>query len=107
MPTTVLASTVIAPTQFLESEGQTYSHRRFGTGSAPPLLCLQHFTGEPQAQARVRVAMSHGFQTRDGGADGLAQGRGLFICSERIPLHAFGPGLSGFASQLRYLSAAA
>ena len=45
MPTTVSVSTVTAPTQSLEAEGQRYAYRRFGTGSRPPLLCLQHFTG--------------------------------------------------------------
>ena len=45
MPTNVLASTVNAPTQFLEAEGQRYAYRRFGTGVRSPLLCLQHFTG--------------------------------------------------------------
>src|SRR5581483_4118658 len=38
-------SNVTAPTQFLEVRGQRYTYRRFGGGSAPPLLCLQHFTG--------------------------------------------------------------
>jgi pimeloyl-ACP methyl ester carboxylesterase len=45
MPATVSASNVTAPTQFLEARGQRYAHRRFGEGSALPLLCLQHFTG--------------------------------------------------------------
>jgi pimeloyl-ACP methyl ester carboxylesterase len=45
MPSTVSASNVTAPTQFLEVRGQTYAYRRFGDGSALPLLCLQHFTG--------------------------------------------------------------
>jgi pimeloyl-ACP methyl ester carboxylesterase len=41
----VSASNVTARTQFLEASGQTYAYRRFGEGSAPPLLFLQHFTG--------------------------------------------------------------
>lgn len=45
MPATVSASNVTAPTQFLEANGLGYAYRRFGAGSAPPLLCLQHFTG--------------------------------------------------------------
>ena len=45
MPATVSASNVTAPTQFLEVNGLRYAYRRFGAGSAPPLLCLQHFTG--------------------------------------------------------------
>lgn len=45
MPATVSASNVIAPTQFLEAQGLRYAYRRFGAGSALPLLCLQHFTG--------------------------------------------------------------
>ncbi len=39
------ASNVTAPTRFLEVSGQRYAYRRFGQGSALPLLCLQHFTG--------------------------------------------------------------
>jgi pimeloyl-ACP methyl ester carboxylesterase len=35
-----------APTQFLEVKGgERYAYRRFGSGSALPLLLLQHFTG--------------------------------------------------------------
>jgi pimeloyl-ACP methyl ester carboxylesterase len=45
MPAEPLASNVTAPTRFLEANGQRYAYRRFGEGSAPPLLCLQHFTG--------------------------------------------------------------
>jgi pimeloyl-ACP methyl ester carboxylesterase len=45
MSATVSASNVTAPTEFLEAGGQTYAYRRFGEGSALPLLCLQHFTG--------------------------------------------------------------
>jgi len=45
MPSTLSASNVTAPTQFLEAGGQTYAYRRFGGGPALPLLCLQHFTG--------------------------------------------------------------
>jgi hypothetical protein len=37
------ASTV--PTQFIKTRLETYAYRRFGSGAAPPLLCLQHFTG--------------------------------------------------------------
>lgn len=39
------ASNVIAPTQFLQVKSYSYAYRRFGEGSRPPLLCLQHFTG--------------------------------------------------------------
>jgi pimeloyl-ACP methyl ester carboxylesterase len=39
------ASNITAPTQFVASRLATYAYRRFGLGSAPPLLCLQHFTG--------------------------------------------------------------
>src|SRR3954447_3950418 len=39
------ASNTTAPTQFIESKLETYAYRRFGTGSAPPLVFLQHFTG--------------------------------------------------------------
>jgi pimeloyl-ACP methyl ester carboxylesterase len=39
------ASNITAPTQFLQLDDQRYAYRRFGGGSAPPLLFLQHFTG--------------------------------------------------------------
>src|SRR5271156_2573114 len=38
-------TTVTAPTQFLQAGKEKYAYRRFGSGSKPPLLCLQHFTG--------------------------------------------------------------
>jgi pimeloyl-ACP methyl ester carboxylesterase len=38
-------SNVTAPTQFAQAGEQRYAYRRFGDGSALPLLCLQHFTG--------------------------------------------------------------
>lgn len=38
-------SNVIAPTRFLRVGEQQYAYRRFGAGSRPPLLFLQHFTG--------------------------------------------------------------
>jgi pimeloyl-ACP methyl ester carboxylesterase len=34
-----------APTQFIKTRLETYAYRRFGAGAAPPLVCLQHFTG--------------------------------------------------------------
>jgi pimeloyl-ACP methyl ester carboxylesterase len=45
--TTTTHSTITAPTRFLETANETYAYRRFGgqATSAPPLLCLQHFTG--------------------------------------------------------------
>ena len=39
------ASTITAPTKFIETRLETYAYRRFGGGAAPPLVCLQHFTG--------------------------------------------------------------
>jgi pimeloyl-ACP methyl ester carboxylesterase len=39
------ASNVTAPTQFLQIGEQRYAYRRFGSGSAHPILLLQHFTG--------------------------------------------------------------
>jgi pimeloyl-ACP methyl ester carboxylesterase len=39
------ASTITAPTQFIETRLETYAYRRFGGGAAPPLVFLQHFTG--------------------------------------------------------------
>jgi pimeloyl-ACP methyl ester carboxylesterase len=52
-------------TQFVETGLETYPCRRFGRGAAPPLVCLQHFTGtldnwdpavtDPLAEAREVV----------------------------------------------------
>src|SRR5258705_2435842 len=44
-PSQAEASNITAPTQFVPSSRERYAYRRFGRGSAPPLLCLQHFTG--------------------------------------------------------------
>ena len=38
-------STVDAPTMMIGAGAVRYAYRRFGDGSGPPLLCLQHFTG--------------------------------------------------------------
>jgi len=43
--TSKTASNGAAPTQFLQTGEQGYAYRRFGEGSAWPLLFLQHFTG--------------------------------------------------------------
>jgi pimeloyl-ACP methyl ester carboxylesterase len=45
MSFTTTASNITAPTQLLRAGNETYAYRRFGHGSARPLLCLQHFTG--------------------------------------------------------------
>lgn len=45
MPTTITASNITAPTQFLAVENEKYAYRRFGSGPAVPLLLPQHFTG--------------------------------------------------------------
>ena len=45
MSTNMTASNITVPTQFLQADGEKYAYRRFGSGSKPPLLCLQHFTG--------------------------------------------------------------
>jgi pimeloyl-ACP methyl ester carboxylesterase len=39
------ASNIAAPTRFIETRLERYAYRRFGGGSAPPLVFLQHFTG--------------------------------------------------------------
>lgn len=43
--TRVAPTSVTARTQFIEAGGTRYAYRRLGAGSRPPLLCLQHFTG--------------------------------------------------------------
>jgi len=45
MSPTNKASNSSAPTQFVQTKDQKYAYRRFGAGTARPLLCLQHFTG--------------------------------------------------------------
>ena len=45
MSSTDKASNTSAPTQFIQTRDQKYAYRRFGGGTARPLLCLQHFTG--------------------------------------------------------------
>ena len=45
MQKTNAVSNASAPTEFLTAGNQKYAYRRFGSGSQPPLLCLQHFTG--------------------------------------------------------------
>jgi len=42
---TASGSATTAPTLFLETNNERYAYRRFGRGTALPLLCLQHFTG--------------------------------------------------------------
>jgi pimeloyl-ACP methyl ester carboxylesterase len=42
---TALLGNTTARTLFLQANGETYAFRRFGGGSAHPLLCLQHFMG--------------------------------------------------------------
>ena len=39
------SSTTSAATRFVQLGSERYAYRRFGSGSKPPLLCLQHFTG--------------------------------------------------------------
>ena len=45
MSTVDAASNTTARTQFLTVKNEKYAYRRFGSGPAVPLLCLQHFTG--------------------------------------------------------------
>jgi pimeloyl-ACP methyl ester carboxylesterase len=46
MPTnTTDMGAISAPTQFVETTLERYAYRRFGQGTAPPLVFLQHFTG--------------------------------------------------------------
>ena len=59
---TARASNITAPTQFIAVKGERYAYRRFGAGSALPLLCLQHFTGtldKPQHFSRPTRSPRH------------------------------------------------
>ncbi|HEY6222877.1 MAG TPA: alpha/beta hydrolase [Gemmatimonadales bacterium] len=72
------ASNITAPTQFVASRLERYAYRRFGRGSAPPLLCLQHFTGtldfwdpavtDPLAQGREVILFENAGLGRSSGA---------------------------------------
>jgi pimeloyl-ACP methyl ester carboxylesterase len=67
-----------APTQFIKTRLETYAYRRFGAGSAPPLVCLQHFTGtldnwdpatvDPLAQGREVILFESAGLGRSTGA---------------------------------------
>src|SRR5690348_17059451 len=77
MPSNKTASNSTAPTQFVEARGETYAYRRFGSGSALPLLCLQHFTGtldnwdpavtDPLANRREVILFENAGVGRSGG----------------------------------------
>lgn len=45
MSASTTGSNITAPTEVLDVKGARYAYRRFGSGRARPLLCLQHFTG--------------------------------------------------------------
>src|ERR1044072_8141486 len=72
------ASNITAPTHFVASRLEPYAYRRFGRGSAPPLLCLQHFTGtldfwdpavtDPLAQGREVILFENAGLGRSSGA---------------------------------------
>jgi pimeloyl-ACP methyl ester carboxylesterase len=95
-------SSISVPTLFLQAGEQIYAYRRFGEGSAPPLLFLQHFTGtldnwdpavtDPLAQGREVILFENAGIGRSTGAvpesiAGMAQhvfsfldGLGLSAC---------------------------
>jgi len=70
-------SNTTAPTQFIETTREAYAYRRFGAGSAPPLICLQHFTGtldnwdpavtDPLASGREVILFDNAGLGRSGG----------------------------------------
>src|SRR5262245_453913 len=102
MSTVQNASNTTAPTQFQQTSNETYAYRRFGGGSRPPLLCLQHFTGtldnwdpavtDPLATDREVILFENAGVGRSGGTvpetvAGMAQhalafldGLGLYKC---------------------------
>src|ERR1700722_8206853 len=71
-------SIVTAPTRFIQAGSERYAYRRFGSGSKPPLLCLQHFTGtldnwdpavtDPLASEREVILFESAGIGRSGGA---------------------------------------
>jgi pimeloyl-ACP methyl ester carboxylesterase len=77
MSSTNNSSTVNAPTHVLEVKGNAYAYRRFGMGSRPPLLFLQHFTGtldncdpavtDPLAAGREVILFDNAGVGRSGG----------------------------------------
>jgi pimeloyl-ACP methyl ester carboxylesterase len=78
MSPTNKASNTSAPTQFIQTKDQIYAYRRFGGGTARPLLCLQHFTGtldnwdpavtDPLASEREVILFENAGLGRSGGA---------------------------------------
>jgi pimeloyl-ACP methyl ester carboxylesterase len=77
MTDTQPASTVTAPTRFLDVGDQPYAYRRFGSGPGRPLLCLQHYTGtldnwdpamtDPLASGREVILFENAGVGRSGG----------------------------------------
>src|ERR1041384_8755326 len=94
MTVAVETSNLAAPTQFIETPAGKYAYRRFGAGAAPPLLCLQHFTGtldfwdpavtDAFAQGREVILFENAGVGRSGGAvpDSMAgvAGHVLRVC---------------------------
>jgi pimeloyl-ACP methyl ester carboxylesterase len=78
MSTRAVASNITAGTQFIDVGGMRYAYRRFGKGSRPPLLCLQHFTGtldnwdpavtDPLAEGRDVILFDNAGVGRSSGA---------------------------------------
>ena len=78
MATRTAASNITAVTQFIDASGTRYAYRRFGKGSRPPLLCLQHFTGtldnwdpavtDPLAEGREVILFDNAGVGRSSGA---------------------------------------
>ena len=109
------ASNSVAPTQFIETKDQKYAYRRFGGGSARPLLCLQHFTGtldnwdpavtDPLALDREVILFENAGLGRSSGAvpgtvAGMAKHALAFLDALRLPTcDALGFSLGGMIAQ--------
>lgn len=109
-------SNITAPTEFIETNLETYAYRRFGAGSAPPLLCLQHFTGtldnwdpavtDPMAQGREVILFESAGVGRSTGevpdsVSGMAKHALAFADALRLPqVDLLGYSLGGMVGQV-------
>jgi len=102
MPTTDTGSNITSPTKFLNTNGETYAYRRFGSGPGSPLLFLQHFTGTLDNWDPVLTdALVTGrevilFDNAGGGRSSLSRLGTRLRLSVSRRVHAKGPGIPRF-----------
>lgn len=81
-----------ARTQFVAADGVRYAYRQFGSGSRPPLVCLQHFRG--------------GLDNWDPAVtDGLAQGGPVILFNNAGTASSGGEAASSIAGMAKHVIA--